>query len=111
MSACRKPCPTCPFRVDQDARSIPGFRLELAEQLVETCSGQFGATIFACHQSKFEAEVVCISWLARHGADSIAIRLKVIAGQIDPEALQPGDDWPKTHETYAEVLDKLRATA
>lgn len=111
MSALRHPCRTCPWRIDQDASAIPGFRIDLAERLDETCSGEFGAPIFACHQSREGAEVVCSGWLARHGADSIAIRLRVIAGKLDPVALEPGDDWPETHETYAEVLDKLRATS
>lgn len=111
MKACLKPCPTCPWRVDRDASDIPNFRLDLAEGLMDTCSGEFGARIFACHQSREGAEVTCAAWLARHGYDSIAIRILMLSGEIDPAALEPGDDWPETHKTYAEVLDKLRATA
>jgi hypothetical protein len=111
MSACRVPCRSCPWRVDQDASDIPNFDLELAERLRDTCSGEFGAAMFACHQSREGAEVVCAGWLARYGRDNIAVRLQVMVGKIAPEALEPGDDWPETHETFDEVIEKLRATA
>jgi hypothetical protein len=27
------------------------------------------------------------------------------------EALEPGEGWPEMHETFADVIEKLRATA
>lgn len=111
MSAYRKPCPTCPWRVDQDASAIPNFSLELAENLRRTCEQGFGAPMFACHQSRDGAEVVCAGWLAVYGADSIAVRMQVIAGNYPPEVLSPGEDWPDLHSSFDEVIEKLRATA
>jgi hypothetical protein len=64
--------------------------------------------MFACHQSKDGGEIVCAGWLAVYGHASIAIRLQVMSGKIDPEALSPGEDWPELHETFDEVIEKLR---
>lgn len=68
-----------------------------------------GAPIFACHQSVPEQEVVCVGWLARYGWESLGIRLRLLDGlqsrdQLDP----PPPEWD-LHETFAEVIEKLRA--
>lgn len=114
---CRKPCPSCPWRVDQDAAAIPHFSLDLAEGLAATCPDEhgmgpdFGAAQFACHQSRPGEEVVCAGWLAVVGACHPAVRMQVFAGTLPVEALAPGEDWPALHEAFAEVIEKLRATA
>ena len=102
------PCRTCPWRVDQHADEIPGFRLELAEELVNTTSDQFGAPMFACHQSTDGKQVVCRGWLTRYGQDSIAVRLKLMRQELAPEELEPGENWPQLHGTFTEVIEKLR---
>ena len=109
--AVRKPCPSCPWRIDQDAQSIPNFSLDLAERLERTTHGDFGATIFACHQSREGEEIPCAGWLAIYGYDSIAIRMMVIAGRVPVEALWPGKDWPELEPDFDAVIEKLRATA
>lgn len=106
----RQPCKTCPWRVDATAGDIPNFSLDLAESLERTCDGQFGSPQMACHQSRDGNEFVCAGWLAIHGADSISVRLSVLAGQTPPEALEPGDDWPELHGSVAEMIYKLRET-
>ncbi len=117
MSACRKPCPSCPWRVDQDAAAIPNFSLDLAENLAATCPDErdmgpdFGAAQFACHQSHEGAEVVCAGWLAVAGHRHPAVRVAVLTGSMPVEALSPGEDWPELHGYFAEVIEKLRATA
>jgi hypothetical protein len=108
MSCVRQPCASCPWRLDQHADAIPNFSLDLAEGLVRTTSDELGAPIFACHQSRNGEEIVCAGWLARYGADSIAIRLQLMDGRCHPSALSPGDDWPELHETFREVIEKLR---
>ena len=51
-------CGSCPWRTDKDARDIPNFDLHLAEELANTCPDEngmgpsFGASWFACHQSR-----------------------------------------------------------
>lgn len=116
MTPVRQPCKTCPWRVDAHVRDIPGFRLEMAEGLIATTSGEFGAPIMACHQSD-ETKFVCAGWLARHGADSLTARM-VLANAIrpadgtskgiTPEGMEPGEDWPELHADYPEVLAKMR---
>lgn len=117
MSACRTPCPSCPWRVDQTAQDIPAFVLDLAENLAETCPDDrgygpdFGTPQFACHQSREGAEIVCAGWLAQQGHRHPVVRMQVLAGQIPVEALERGADWPDLHESFADVIAKLRATA
>lgn len=117
MSACRKPCPNCPWRVDQDARSIPHFSLDLAEGLANTCPDErgfgpdFGSPQFACHQSRPGEEIVCAGWLRVVGLAHPAVRMNAIAGAIPPEAFEPGGEWPELHGSFVEVIEKLRATA
>lgn len=113
----RMPCPSCPWRVDQDAQSIPNFSLDLAENLANTSPDErgmgpdFGSPQFACHQSREGDEIVCAGWLAMVGARHPNVRLGVLAGSVPAEALEPGEDWPEMHETFAAVIEKLRATA
>lgn len=107
----RQPCLSCPWRVDQDAQDIPNFSLDLAERLERTCHQDFGAPVFACHQSRKGKEFPCAGWLAVYGANSIAVRMMVIGGRIQPDALQPGEDWPELHTDFEEVIEKLRETA
>jgi hypothetical protein len=103
----RVPCRTCPWRVGQHADEIPNFDLELAEGLVGTTSDQLGAPIFACHQSREGREVICTGWLWRYGADSIAVRLQMLRGELSPCDLVP-DPSIELHETFDEVIVKLR---
>lgn len=97
--------------MDQDATVIPNFSLDLAEGLACTTSDELGAPLFACHQSREDNEVVCAGWLARYGWDNIGVRLGLLTGRYTPEMLEPGADWPETHETFDDVIEKLRRTA
>lgn len=110
-TAVRKPCPSCPWRVDQDATAIPGFELELAERLEATCDHEFGTPVFACHQSREGDEIPCAGWLAVYGDRSITVRLMVMSGRVPAEALTPGAGWPALEESFEDVILKLRATA
>lgn len=113
----RTPCPSCPWRVDQDAQSIPNFSLDLAEDLANTSPDargfgpDFGSPHFACHQSREGDEFACAGWLASVGGAHPGVRMAVFAGTIPMEALAPGDDWPALHESFVEVIEKLRETA
>jgi hypothetical protein len=111
-----KPCASCPWRKDGTATDIPNFSMQLAEDLADTCPNEqnigpeLGAKMFACHQSKPGEEFACAGWLAVVGSAHPEVRLSVFRKELDPAALQPGVDWPELHESYPEVLRKLRAT-
>lgn len=112
--AIRRPCRSCPWRVDQHAHAIPNFSLELAERLEATCpSGGYGVDMmapqFACHQSNEGEEIVCAGWLAVAGGRHPAVRLAVATGRLSPDALSPGDDWPELHESFNDLIEKLRS--
>lgn len=111
-----KPCPSCPWRVEKDAADIPNFDLELAEGLARCCPDErnmgpnYGASMFACHQSKDGAEIACAGWMTTVGHRHPGVRLAVAIGRLDASALRPGAGWPDLHPNYQQVLEKLRAT-
>ncbi|WP_198386597.1 DUF6283 family protein [Burkholderia ubonensis] len=116
LNSLAKPCASCPWRKDSTAADIPNFSMELAEGLAECSPDErnmgpnLGAKMFACHQSKHGEEFACAGWLAVAGNAHPEVRLAVFRKELDPAALRPGPDWPELHETYPEVLEKLRAT-
>lgn len=85
----RQPCPSCPWRVHQDARDIPNFSLTLAESLAGTCPDhrgmgpEFGAPLFACHQSPVGRETHCAGWLASVAHAHPGVRLAVTRGRLE----------------------------
>lgn len=111
-----KPCSSCPWRREVVASDIPNFDLKLAESLAGTCPDHrgmgpdFGASMFACHQSRIGSEFACAGWLATVGHCHPRVRLEVVLGRLDSAALAPGDDWPALHPDYRQVLGKLRVT-
>jgi hypothetical protein len=112
--ACSRPCRACPWRKDTHARDIPNFSLELAENLANTspdASGMgpdFGAPLFACHDSREGSEIACAGWMAQVGAAHPGVRLMAMQGRIDESALQPEVGWPELHESFADVIAQLR---
>lgn len=110
MSACRIPCKTCPWRIEQHADEIPNFKLELAESLANTTVTAIESPIFACHQSKFDGqEVICVGWLWRYGWDNIQIRLRLMNGKTQPEELEIQDGFDEIlHPSFEEMIEKLR---
>jgi hypothetical protein len=78
---------------------------------VALTSEAWGASMFACHQSRQGDEFACAGWLAKVGHRHPAVRLAVASGRLGPAALEPGANWPELHDNYQEILDKLRATS
>jgi hypothetical protein len=90
--------------------------MEMAEDL-SNCSPdsrnvgpEWNAKLFACHQSKPDAEFVCAGWLATVGHRHPQVRFEVFSQRLEELTLSPGPDWPELHGSYPEVLEKLRAT-
>lgn len=70
----------------------------------------FGASMFACHQSKEGREIACAGWMATVGHRHPGVRLALAMKRLDPAALRPGAHWLALHPNYQQVLKKLRAT-
>lgn len=109
-------CPSCPWRKDCGARDIPNFSMELAEQLAGTCPDEhgmgpdYGASWFACHLSREGEEIPCAGWLTTCGRAHPGVRLALRSGRLNLDALERPAGGPDLHETYSEVLVKLRRT-
>ncbi|WP_413658116.1 DUF6283 family protein [Paraburkholderia phenoliruptrix] len=88
--------------------------MALAKNLSATCPDNrgmgpdFGASVFACYQSKSGEEFACAGWLAAVGHCHARMRLAVALKRLDATALEPGSDWPALHENYQQVLDNPR---
>jgi hypothetical protein len=117
MKCAPKPCKACPWQLHSSAGDIPNFDLELAERLARTCPDargmgpEFGATIFACHESKPGREHACAGWLAAVGHAHPAVRLAVVTGRLDASRLSPRPGWPQLHQNFQSLIAKLRADA
>lgn len=110
------PCRTCPWRVTQDASEIPGFGLEKAEALANTCGSPgndlpIGSPMFACHQSRTGDEIPCAGWLASVGNYHLGVRVAIMDGRFDPESITPDDSWPELEPDFTSLIEKLRRTA
>ncbi|WP_222946756.1 DUF6283 family protein [Caballeronia sp. EK] len=116
VKVARRPCESCPWRKDRDARDIPDFSLELAEKLAASCPDErnmgpdFGASWFACHLSRANGEMPCAGWLAMVGLAHPSVRMALREKRLSPEAVHPPSDGPVLHERYCDVLEKLRRT-
>lgn len=107
-------CASCPWRKDRNAHDIPNFNLEMAENLAATCPDARGmgpnydAAWFACHQSREGAEFPCAGWLASVGIAHPGVRLALMSGRLDVVTLTVPPNSPELHESYGEVIAKLR---
>lgn len=88
----KTPCATCPYRRGvpsgvwhpEEYAKLPAYDRETFAQPAE---------IFMCHQGEGE---ICSGWFC-HGDgpwDRLAVRLAVISGRLDPEALDHDTDVP-----------------
>jgi len=90
LHADKRPCSTCPYRRD----TAPGiWDASEYERLPDWDEGSttIQVGLFLCHNSAFkEPDVLCRGWLSV-ASESIAVRLAMADGKIDPD------------EVYAEV--------
>lgn len=105
------PCASCPWRRTAVAAGIPRYDHQRAEGLAGTCGDEDDwRPIMACHGSDDGAETPCVGYLARYGWRNIACRMEVAHGRMPGSALDdPPAEWD-LHETFDEMISKLRAT-
>lgn len=106
------PCPSCPWRVDQDAAAVAKVEPPLkASQLLKMVGeGDGFRPIMQCHGSKNSEPRSCKGYLARVGWSNINVRLLLAMHKIeDPTDVAEACEAAgiELHETYAEVLGKL----
>jgi uncharacterized protein DUF6283 len=108
------PCPTCPWRVDQKASSIPRYNHQKACGLRNTVGAEDAfRPIMACHYSTENEPVACKGYLAMEGERNLAVRVQAAKGEMP---------WPRLvfdacrkagvqlHRNYRMVLRKLART-
>ena len=79
---CETPCPTCPWRVGQDAATIPHYDQDQAVELLNTVGeGDTFRPIMACHGSTDAKPRICKGYLAQAGWTNIAVRLMIAQGR------------------------------
>jgi hypothetical protein len=74
--------------------------------------------LFGCHKGEpgTDNDLACAGWLARFGTDHVAVRLAAATGRLPESALEPDENWPPLHETWADVVsahtapEELRGT-
>lgn len=101
----KRPCPECPWRVDQPAGRFDACRYDALRVTAGRpgAEAHLGAPIFACHKSHEGRDVACAGWLATVGGAHLGIRLAIASGRLPVEALSPGDDWPELYGSYDEM--------
>lgn len=81
----RRPCSTCPWRVD----AVGEFPAEAFRHSANTAYDMAGHE-FGCHQSGTDKPATCAGFLLRGARHNLGTRLKVMAGEVDLESVSDG---------------------
>lgn len=81
----RKPCPTCPWRVD----AVGEFPAEAFRHSANTAYDMSGKE-FACHASGSEKPATCAGYLLRGSRHNMTTRMKAIGGKYDFSSISDG---------------------
>jgi hypothetical protein len=109
-----RPCSECPWRRDQPVGRFPACRYDALRDTAARPGGgsaPLGAPMFACHKTAEGREIACAGWLAVEGARHVGIRLAVVSGRLDVEALTPTHEgWPDLYRSYGDLAQANGAT-
>ena len=94
----RKPCDTCPWRVD----AVGEFPAEAFRHSADTAYDMATHT-FACHSSGAEKPAMCAGFLLNGSLHNMAVRLKLMGGKIDLD--QVSDGGIELFESYREMAE------
>jgi Family of unknown function (DUF6283) len=94
----RKPCGTCPWRVD----AVGEFPAEAFRHSANT-SYDMSNEEFGCHESGRDKPATCAGYLLRGAAHNLTTRLKVITGKLSLQAVS--DDGLQLFESYREMAE------
>jgi hypothetical protein len=76
----RSPCDGCPWRVDQTG----SFPAEAFRHSAETAY-DMSTHMFGCHEAGTSKPLTCAGFLLRGADDNMAVRMRVVRGDIDME--------------------------
>ncbi len=115
MTMAAIPCSTCPWRKSSavGGTDIPGFNIDLMRRLQNTVGREDDfRPIMACHGSPKGAERPCVGYLARHGYSNLAVRVGIMEGRIDMNAVMDEcedlDLW-EDFETMLEAYEEAQS--
>lgn len=92
----RKPCPTCPWRVD----AVGEFPAEAFRHSANTAYDMAGHE-FACHSSGKERPSICAGFLLNGAQHNLATRMKAANGKYDFSSIS--DDGLELFESYRDM--------
>ena len=94
----RKPCGTCPWRVD----AVGEFPAEAFRHSANTAY-DMSEYEFGCHESGKDKPATCAGYLLRGAAHNLTTRLKVITGKVNLQAVF--DDGLQLFKGYREMAE------
>lgn len=94
----RKPCSTCPWRVD----TVGEFPAEAFRHSASTAYDMAGNE-FACHQSGADKPATCAGYLLRGAKHNLATRIRAMSGKVNLNAVS--DDGLDLFENYREMAE------
>lgn len=89
----RRPCSDCPWRID----AVGEFPAEAFRHSARTAY-DMSEHVFACHQSGVRRSAICAGFLLRGAGHNLAVRLRIMAGSINPGAVS--DAGTALHASY-----------
>jgi hypothetical protein len=113
MSAPRKQCAKCPWKVGVNPDDIPnGYdrakHAALKETIAEPGALRVGGSLraMACHETPVGAEVPCVGWLVHQIGEgqNLGLRLQIITGKIDGNVETVGEQ----HSRFEDTLPRRR---
>ena len=94
----REPCSDCPWRVD----SVGKFPAEAFRHSARTAY-DMSEHVFACHQSGLRRSAACAGFLLRGAQHNLAIRLRILRGDLDLSAVSDGG--VALHQSYSAMAE------
>lgn len=104
------PCEACPWKIGADSADIPGFDEHKARTDLPMVNEDRGlsSTVMACHLSTEEDSKVCAGYaLSETGYHNLSLRMLIIRGGYDIEAVAKASAGFELHNTFEEMLTAL----
>lgn len=107
------PCGSCPWRRGAKSESIPNFDSNRATCSLPQVAGDTDGfrPIMACHLSDEGGDRPCVGYVVSDdGWRNLTVRMAVIDGRIDLDAMREAAEWIDLYSTFEEMLTALVPT-